>query len=353
MNPSVAKFPSYAWAWPTGGRDQLLRAAILPDRNAAAASYRDWHAAHAFEASTFTEQRLLVAISTRLGPDIPDVPERARLIGIERMMWTRSIAALKVASLGVSELRAAGLDVMVFKGAARAAIDIHDLRGRIAHDIDLLLHPTEFRRGIDTLLAAGWTLNEPGNPDTAFALDIRRGEHGKLDVHRYPLHQLQRGDAVDAGIWQRATRHQFLGQSVAVPATEDRLVIAIAHGGIDGHAHSDWLVDCARLIVEQPIDWELFVALCETRDIHAYAAIALTYLHDACAVPIPAPVLDRIKSLGRRSPTKLWGALLQARPKREHTALSTVGRGISRGIRLAKRAATLRQLGAGGTKSRG
>ena len=340
---SAGPFPSFAWAWPTGGRDQLLRAAILPDHQAALAVLEAWINEHPLDDATFTEQRLLVGIAARLPEGLP-FPERPRLRGIERMLWTRSIVGLRAAAAGMATLNAAGLDVMVFKGAARAAINMADLRGRVAHDVDVLMRREQMDAAIAVLEADGWVAGGDGARDMqrAMGIDFRKGEHGAIDLHRFSCHQIGWRERADAGVWERSRPVEFLGTTVRVPSPEDRLVIAIAHGGIDGHSHSDWLVDCARLIAEG-LDWPLVVDLLEERKLMAYAGIALSYLHDRCSVTIPDDAYRQIVRQARRNPLRLWGALVESKPKREHSAVSTVGRGVFRGLRVTRRALALRK----------
>lgn len=343
---TVARFPNYAWAWPKGGRHLLLRAAILPDIEQAGEAFRAWQAAYDFNDVTFAEQRLLVAISSRLPSTVLSGPARARLKGIERMLWTHSTVALQAARPALQALDDAGIPMMVFKGAARAAVDMGDLRGRFASDVDLLVPREHFETAYRTLRATGWQHTQKREPDLSrlTGINLHRGTHGDLDLHKFPLHQLTASDADQSPIWHRATQHSFLGQNVSVPSSTDQLLMAIAHGGIDGHAHSDWLVDCAALMRNNSIDWQLFAQLCAERRLQAHAGIALSYLVEMLEIPMPSEQFASLAVAGQRSAFDLWTALLQAHPKREHTALGVLGRGLARGDRQIKKAWTLHRL---------
>jgi hypothetical protein len=346
MSPASPRFPSYAWAWPKGGRDLLLRAAIVADIAQAERAFATWLATHDFDDVTFAEQRLLVAISARLPASAEASPVRARLKGIERMLWTHSTMTLRAAQPALRSLIEAGIPVMMLKGAARAALDMADVRGRFASDVDLLVHPAHFDQAYAMLCGQGWQHNQSRAPDLLkiTGLNLFLGKHGDLDLHKYAFHQLCAADTDPAPLWSRATSTKFLGLPVCVPSPADRLLLAIAHGGIDGHQHSDWLVDCAALITEGTVDWASFETLCADRRLDAHAAIALSYLHDHLGVSMPKDVLERIKRAGRRSAPQLWSALLQAHPKREHTTLSALGRGLARGHRQLVRAMALSKL---------
>jgi hypothetical protein len=344
--PERGRFPSYAWAWPKAGRHLLLRAAIVEDLIEAERAFSAWLTTHHFNDVTFAEQRLLVAISARLPATSEPSAVRARLKGIERMLWTHSTMTLRAAQPALQALHDAGISVMMLKGAARAAMDMRDVRGRFASDVDLLVHPAHFENAYKTLLAQGWDHKQAREPHLVrlTGLNLYRGTHGDLDLHRFAFHQLVAGDADASALWSRATQTTFLGHAVSVPSPADRLLMAIAHGGIDGHQHSDWLVDCAALISDGAIDWPLFERLCVERRLVAHAAIALGYLHKELGVTVPEHVMARLEALAERSPLQLWSALLQAHPKREHTPLSAIGRGLARGHRQLERSWALSRL---------
>ncbi|HEY0918626.1 nucleotidyltransferase family protein, partial [Devosia sp.] len=314
----AARFPAYAWAWPQGGLHALLSAAILADLEEAAGAFRRWRADHDLIADVgFAEQRLLVAISARLPPALLSGSERALLSGLERMLWSHSTVALRAAAPALRLLGEAGIELMVFKGAARAAVDMRALRGRYASEIDLLVRRNDFARALDLLAAAGWQGGGGrAQLNGVTGINLKDGGKGEIDLHKYPYHQPVASDGDGAGLWARSREHVFLGQRVRVPSPTDRLVLAIAHGGIDAHKHSDWLVDAALLARTGEVDWPLFELLCRERGIVAHAAIALGYLHHRLAVPVPAPVMTQLEAGGRQSTLRLWAALLQARPKR-------------------------------------
>jgi hypothetical protein len=334
--PPRGRFPSLAWAWPTGERDLLLRAAILEDLSRAAAAYQEWQSRFDFDDVEFSKMRLLAAISTRISANLLKATDRARLKGVERQLWTHCRFALRAAEPAFASLAAAAVEVMVLKGAARAVLDMANLRGRYASEVDLLVRPRDYAYAIATLSAAGWKHDggRAPKPAQATGVNLVRGPHGRVDVHQFPCHQLTTSDHAPHALWARASRHEFLGHSVLLPSATDRLVIAFAHGGIDGHAHSDWLVDSAHLIRSSEVDWGLFESLCAERRIEAAAAIALSYLRGPLELPVPDDVLCRLEARARRRPLRFAASLLEARPKREHSVPSALARGAARAGRL-------------------
>ena len=66
MRQVSRSFPDHGWAWPDGGLDQLLKAALLAD-DAALILAENWLADHDIETAGFREHRLLAAIAHRFG----------------------------------------------------------------------------------------------------------------------------------------------------------------------------------------------------------------------------------------------------------------------------------------------
>lgn len=338
---ATARFPAYGWAWPKGGRHLLLKAAILPDPEAAAGAFLEWHETIDFERVMMAEQRLLLPIARRALGHLLSKNVQARLAGVERMLWTHSMVCLRAAEPGLAALVAAGIEVMIFKGAARTAVDATALRGRFASDIDMLVRRADYDKALQVLHDMGWALETHGmriDVARSIGVNLRNDKGGEIDLHKYPFHQVIDQDVTSEALWQRSGSHTFLNQTVQVPAATDQLMLAIAHGGVDGHETSDWLVDCALLIGSGEVDWDLFEALCKQRRLAAHAAIVLSYLSEQLEIDVPGPALERLKRSGKSAPFYMWAALFQSHPKREHTRLGDMGRGISRGCRQMKKA---------------
>ncbi len=338
-------FPSAAWAWPTGDRDLLLQAAILDDVDAAVAAYHHWQASFDFEQVDFARQRLLVAVAGRIPADHLDADDRARLAGVGRHLWAHCLVSLRAAKPILSAYADAGIEMMIFKGAARSVLDIHNLRGRYASEIDLLVHPADFDRAWQIAIDMGWKKAVAHvNPHDRTGANLSTGSVGEVDLHRYPFHQMLPGDADLATLWARASRHTFLDVEVAIPSPTDRLVLAIAHGGIGSHDQSDWMIDAAQLIRSGEIDWPLFLDLVAERRLDPPAEIALSYLAGPLGVQMPADVLATVAARSRRTPWRAMLAVLEARPRHDHSVASSLGRTLARRLRIAEKYRVIARL---------
>src|SRR5690606_2597074 len=74
--------------------------------------------------------------------------------GVERLLWTQSRLALDSARPALAVLANEGIEVMAIKGAARSVVNIAELRGRVANDIDLLVRPYLFERALQAMAFA-------------------------------------------------------------------------------------------------------------------------------------------------------------------------------------------------------
>lgn len=337
--PTVGtRFPDLGWAWPSGDLDLLLRAVAASDEDAAFAAARTWLSGHDIDAAGFREHRLLAALSERFGKRLAAFPAQPRLAGLQRMLWTRSRLAMREAEPVLAALAASGVPVMLMKGAARVAIEPGAERSRISHDIDLLVPPSSMDAAFDCLVAGGW---EPatgvsthflrGRLGTVRALNFLRGDHGDVDLHQAAYHPVHANAGDDAALWQRAVDARFAGAAVRVPSTADRLALAIAHGSLDAHAHSDWLVDCHAAARRDDVDWSTFLSVVDARGLAVSAAIALSYLASAIGSPVPPAVVDRLVAKARGRPlVERLSVLLQARPRREDDRFLPLARGLAK-----------------------
>lgn len=338
------RFPDLGWAWPSGDLHQLLRAITLDDETEAFAAAQDWLTRNDIDKVGFREHRLLAALAARYGKKLAHHSAYARIAGLQRMLWTKSRLALREAEPAFQSLAKISCPLMLLKGAARIAIEPDAQRARISHDIDILV-PSEFMAEASAVLASrGWQAATGATPQllvkqisTLRSLNFLAGDYGDIDLHQKSYHPAQANATDDAALWQRAIRTSFAGQDVLVPSAADRLVIAIAHGGLDAHVHSDWLVDCDAAIRKENVDWPVFESIIAARKLQTPAAITFSYMHQELGTPIPKTVLTRIMAAAKQvAVTTRLSALLQAKPRGDRSPATALARGIAKQIRLAR-----------------
>ena len=121
-------------------------------------------------------------------------------------------------------------------------------------------------------------------------------------------------------------RAALLGADVLVPDPTDRLMNAIAHGVLDAHRHSDWLVDCAQLAGDRALDWPLIVTLARDLGIPAQVMLALSYLREVLGQPVPEDTLEQLWETTRSGLGDYYKTLLLGHPRHAHSLLGRAGR---------------------------
>ena len=298
---SSRKFPNLGWAWPSGRRDQLLVAAICPDECRALASIEAWLQETDLDDATFAEHRLLAAITTRFDALLSSHPEYARLCGLQRLNWTKSRMALASVMPALQEMATLGLRPILLKGACRVALDPSEQKSRTSYDLDLLLASCDFAPAFEVLAARGWkstrgesTLGLRARISSVNARNFKHGQFGDIDLHRTAYHAPNVNSVLDEQLLSAAMPVEYYGLPLRVPIPEERLAMAIGHGGWDGHNHSDWLVDAARILEQDAINWDKFTSIVVSRRLIGASAVALSYLHYQIGLEIPAKVRDSI-----------------------------------------------------------
>lgn len=329
-------------AWPSPPIDRLLRAAMLEDANAAAAAWREYEASADFDHLTAGEMRLIAFASRRLVTLAPDSPMRARIGGIERVNWSQSQMVVGEAGAGLRVLATASIDMMVIKGAGRLAAGGPTARGRVVNDVDAVVRPGDLERAFGLLTADGWSPAASGTAlyhatrlAGAVGVNLVRGRYGNLDLHRTAFHPPYDSTADDAAIWDRSVAGTIAYVPVRVPSATDAVTIAIAHGALDAHKSSDWLVDIA-VAIDSGVDWDLLQAIVDRRRLHAPAAAALGYVREQLLRPVPESVVAQLEQAAARRPVALLGALAETRPKTGRIGFFWLARAVAKQSRLLR-----------------
>ena len=212
------------------------------------------------------EHRLLAAIADRFGSKLSAHSAYVRLAGMQKLQWTRSRLAIHEAAPALRLMAGSGRNIVLFKGAGRIAVEPAAQRGRVAHDIDVLVRPNHVETAFGVLRANAWVASTGASPQyvksrlpALHSLNFFKGSFGDIDLHQAAYNVSQANAEDDIALWDRAVPAQFCGVDVLAPSPADRVALAIAHGGLDAHTHSDWLVDSAVAIFGGEVDWPQFL----------------------------------------------------------------------------------------------
>jgi hypothetical protein len=226
---------------------------------------------------------------------------------------TTSLAALAAPLL--ERLDAAGVPVLVLKGAVLGATVYRDPAERPMHDVDLLARRADVPAVLDAARALGL---ERFADRHSLAFDLRfgaavvltRSPHDlhapSIDLHWRLLDHAAVGDAADgwlAGAWARAEAAPAATGAARGLALPDLLVHVAAHLAL--HHACDGLLglcDLALLLRARgaACDWDAVVAIARGAGLGAAVALALDAAHAVLGVEVPRDVRGRLAPASTR-----------------------------------------------------
>lgn len=285
--------------WPPE-RHILLLAAALADPEAARQAWAQWAMGTELAEATSPEVRLLAAVAQRMPELAPDAAADPRLAGARRYIWTQTQMAIGAARPLLAEMKAAGLRLMLIKGAARIALDPALAQERALRDIDVLVHPDDWAAGLDFALQRRWTHDRADggvSPLNVHSVGLRRatdsGAPAVFDLHRFVLYEC-RNHNQDLGFWDRAIPARFQGIDVLCPSTTDQAIVMLGQSMLYSPApHAPlWALDVGPMVRAGRIDWKLFLREVHRRQIQAFVAAPLLLLTERAGCPVPGEVMN-------------------------------------------------------------
>lgn len=286
---------------PTGSLDLLSRAALAPLEQARAA-WQAWRRDHDIDTTPWNEVRMLGAVAARIDALEPESPIRPRVLGIRKFLWVQSQICLQQGLTGLAAMARADIPTLVFKGAARIALDASTAQERLIRDVDVLVPLGRELAAFQVLTQEGWEIvDEPWQlrlrklaPVAGHhAWSLRKGK-AEIDLHHFSNH-LNRLQGDDDGLWARSQALTWRGVPTRVPGATDALLIALIHGvrwSVDNAA--DWTIDACALIAGGKVDWRVFLEETRLRCVQAVACAGLRYLRDALEQRIPDRLIDTL-----------------------------------------------------------
>lgn len=324
------------WAWPDAALHLLVFAATSPDEDRAFDHFLQWLHGHDLDQATHNEHRLLSAIVERFSSRLSSLPEYPRLIGLQRLNWTKSRMTVRDVRPVLQSMVEAGLTLILMKGAGRVAKEASEQKSRTAYDVDILVSGAEFEQAFNALMQNGWQSNRgeseknlrarlPSLRDRNFV----KGKFGDIDLHRWAYPRLHSHARADVALLQNLESVQYYGLPLFVPCAEERLAMAIGHAGWEADSHSDWLIDCARIITTEDIGWEQFLTIVKQRRLRAKALIAMSYLYHSIGLPVPEATLN---ALSERGPAGVLRTAAGVLVRKEATSLAWPLKALRYGI---------------------
>ena len=288
---------------PKPHQELLLKAVLLRGEEAVRA-WKAWRAANPPDATDRPSRRLLPVAYGNLREAALSDAELAPLREAYEKSRAENQQKLSAARPVVEALVAAGIDVLVLKGAALTRFYGGDLGLRPMRDIDVLVPPDQTKRATATLSdlgyepagvgvscleryayrqSPGWLFVRPNAPD--------------VDLHWHTLHESRQPNA-DDDFRQGAISLDFQGVAVKALNATDQLLHVCIHGlQREPQENLRWIVDAMGILRHEaePIDWLRLLAQVTRRRLVLQAYHCLEYLTATFAAPIPAQALEQLR----------------------------------------------------------
>lgn len=344
MSLTSLLLPAPPRAFPIGWHDRLVKAAIHANDAIALAHADAWLLANDIDYASLRDHGLLVEIATRFGPRLAAHSAYPRLVGLRRMLWTRSLMALGEAMPALVAIAGTGARMLLLKGAAR--LTDADQK-RVVHHIEIAVRPEDMLTAYDGFIDRGWRPAQSVSHHyvrehlaSMRGVKMSRDNAGDIDLHLSLFHPGQGGAGDDEAFWERSRPALLDGVGVRLASPEDGLAFAIAQGGLNSHENSEWLVDAASILSRQTVDWRLFEAIIAARSLQAPALFALCYLSGEAGLPVPQSLLDTMATTAQARPLAYLRSFAQAKPRETATVVDNT---IRRVVRLLRKGAARRQ----------
>ncbi|HKV11596.1 MAG TPA: nucleotidyltransferase family protein [Thermoanaerobaculia bacterium] len=198
--------------------------------------------------------------------------------------------------------RAAGVPVLVLKGAHLAEVVYGDVTLRPMGDIDLLVKEADLSRAAQVLLGLGY-----GPQDTPGAKkDYSAHRHlppftrkGAVPIEVHGTIDESGRFRIDAeGLWQRAKTARIAGVEARVLGPEDLLLHLCLHTGFQHNFRVPLrqIYDIAATVrhYEQELDWQAFVRMAEASGLSRVCYYALAAAESLLGVAAPAEALTAL-----------------------------------------------------------
>lgn len=249
--------------------------------------------------------RLLPLIYERFRREGIQHPVLPVLRGLKRHTWYSNRLLFHRAGEAIRALRAAGIEVMVIKGAALTIEYYKDYSLRPMDDVDLLVRYPDTRAAIDVLCRNGWKAFNQWHEQNGFSEQTRQYGHAMhfvhpsgqdLDLH-WNLTPFCLAPDADQDFWAASKEMTFEGQAVRVLDPADQLLHICVHGvAWERVAPIRWIPDALAVVRRaQQLDWKRLLLQARKRKLTLIVSSALDYIDRNIGNFVPAHVLDEFK----------------------------------------------------------
>lgn len=291
----------------------LITVALAPTAELADAwaQHRSAIPVDALDTLDWGARRLVPLVAWRLREaeidDAGTAPLRADLAA--SMLAAR--AKLPAFAEAVATFEQAGFATLVLKGVGITPLAYPDPGTRPVSDLDVLVRADE-PAALDALVERHGGYQTYGAVDPVLRARYRHAATARIAGHDVDVHWrllVDRFDGrPDAALFDRALDIPLGPGRARTLGVEDHIVHTIAHGiRRNSLAPVRWIVDVARLVECQPVDWSVVEEQAALRHVEGVVGRALDFVGRRYQVPVPeATVRTLCRAGGTRGRVDLW-----------------------------------------------
>lgn len=224
-----------------------------------------------------------------------------RLKGIYRRTWYKNHRLFHDVGPAIAGLEKAGIKTLLLKGAPLVLTYYENHGVRPMSDVDVVVPYEDAKRAIDLLEELGWRGDRTSSTvDLLYshAVQFVNDKDGEFDLHWHVLFEASSEDA-NRVFWNSARDFDFQG----VPTRQldpTGMLLHVALHGVRWNPEPPirWIPDAMAVInaAGDEINWQRAVSFAREHKLARRLELALNYLALNHAVPIPAAVLEELKT---------------------------------------------------------
>ena len=254
------------------------------------------------------EQRVLPLLYLRLdemGSSVPPAAQEQLSAAYQRNVF-HSLANAAELIGALKAFDEEKIPVMPFKGVVLAASAYHDLSGRPAGDLDLLIHHRDLIRATEVLVRRGYELktrvHADGTPEASnsYEYHFERQSDGMIMELRWRLELTQPRFRRNLGldwVWPQRRVAMLAGATVPDMSPELTLLVLCMHGCKHAWSRLIWIRDVAQLLEAHPdLDWKKAVREAKITGLWRALALGVLLAHRMASAPAPDSMLRRFDS---------------------------------------------------------
>jgi len=225
---------------------------------------------------------------------------REALIEIARHLGTNSMLFLGEMLRLYGGFEKERIPAIPFKGPVLAWLAYRDFTLRTYTDLDFVVPQRYIPQAVSLLKAAGYNAQfdafeaqagERGQAPGQYAfVSAVNGALVELHTERTLRYFPRRIDLQEMN--SRLIAVEIGGRKVLTFSVEDTLVMLCVHGAKHFWERLAWILDIARLITSEEVDWELLFAIAAKMESTRVVLLGLYLAHDLFRAPLPKSVLQ-------------------------------------------------------------